>query len=278
MRLMRVKGMIKLVTPPVLLNFLLKHMLPNTKNHEIKFKYGFKDWESASNQIGMTYAHQTILERVRDSALKVKSGEYPYERDGFLFNELIPNWQLLSLFYYYLTNSQERSLRVLDFGGGLGTTYYQFKNSFNLQNVKVKWCVVEQPNFVKAGISDFASDELFFENDVESCELEGQFIALLIGVLQYLESPSEYLESIIDSKPEYIFIDATPFSNLDISSISIQIVPKSIYEAGYVAHVFSWNELLPHFQGHYTVLHTWTCADQPDLRNTYRGAIFKRKP
>ena len=83
MRLMRVKGMIKLVTPPVLLNFLLKHMLPNTKNHEIKFKYGFKDWESASNQIGMTYAHQTILERVRDSALKVKSGEYPYERDGF---------------------------------------------------------------------------------------------------------------------------------------------------------------------------------------------------
>jgi len=246
-------------------------------NQHISFQYGFRTWEEASKKIDASYADHAILEVVRGAAARVRSGEFPYERDGVLFKQVEINWHLISLIYIHLAEVKSDRLNVLDFGGGLGTTYYQFINSFPHKNLKINWVVVEQENFVKVGQAEFTSLELFFAEAVQSCKFEGKFVALALGVLQYLEDPYKYLSEILEMGPEYFLFDATPFSNTGQESFSLQIVPSSIYHASYVARVFDWNNFRGAIEKNYELIVEWECSEQPDPQNCYRGAILRRK-
>jgi len=249
---------------------------PSKSTHT--FIYGFQSWEEASREISRSYADASILENVKNAALQVKLGKYPYERDGVLFDLVVPNWQLNCLLFLNLFQTSSSTLRVLDFGGGLGTTYYQFKNSMPTDGIEINWVVVEQENFVELGKREFTTSELSFSYSLWPKLFSEEFVALALGVLQYLKEPFDYLQKIIELEPNYVFIDATPFSPSGESSISIQLVPKSIQASEYVAHVFSWTQILDVFSGKYYLVNYWVCAEQPDPRNLYKGAIFRRKP
>lgn len=272
-----VRNSVKSLTPPLIWNLLRKNLLRNKAHQHVTFKYGFKSWDDASRELQNTYADESIIEKVRTAALRVKSGEYPYERDGVLFDRVVPNWQLNSLVFMHLQQSHSSSLQILDFGGGLGTTYYQFKNSAITDNLEINWVVVEQENFTRVGQNEFSTSELSFLENLESCNFDQQFIAIALGVLQYLKDPFHYLQQIVDLNPEYIFIDSTPFSYSDVDSVSLQFVPSSIYSSAYVAHVFSWNKLYGLLGVKYQVISVWDCVEQPDPKNVYKGAIFRRK-
>jgi putative methyltransferase (TIGR04325 family) len=136
---------------------------------------------------------------------------------------------------------------------------------------------VEQENFVKVGQKDFSSKELQFVESLNLCNFRGEFIAIALGVFQYLKDPNEYLVRIVELEPKYILIDATPFSPNGEESISIQIVPSSIYPSSYAAHVFSWKNLIGALLNEYFLVCDWDCVEQPDPRNVYRGGIFERK-
>ena len=50
-------------------------------------------------------------------------------------------------------------LNVLDFGGSLGSTFFQNKKFFS-ELKDVLWNIVEQPHFVKAGVENIQDDTI----------------------------------------------------------------------------------------------------------------------
>src|SRR5262245_5024247 len=83
---------------------------------------GYPRW--AAGQAASTgYAAPAILDKALNAILKVKSGEAAYERDTVLFDAVQHSFPLLASLL--LAGSHERRLSVLDFGGALGSSYFQ---------------------------------------------------------------------------------------------------------------------------------------------------------
>ena len=134
------------------------------------------------------------------------------ERDSLIFDHIEYSYPLLSGLLWIAGINKGR-LNVLDFGGSLGSTYFQ--NKYFLDSIpQVNWCIVEQPDFVRTGTELFADERLHFFDSIESCISAYDInLVLLSSVLQYLEKPYELIENIISKHPEFIIIDRTPFVN-----------------------------------------------------------------
>jgi len=105
---------------------------------------------------------------------------------------------------------------------------------------------------------------------------------LLSGVLQYLEKPYEWLARFINLKIPYIVIDRTAFIEKEKDILTVQVVPKNIYDASYPAWFFSQN-MIAFFTNNYRVLASFDgCFDSPiTLNNLYKanwkGFVLKIK-
>jgi putative methyltransferase (TIGR04325 family) len=115
-------------------------------------KYGwfgnYSNWQEALDQCS-GYDAVEILERVKTATLKVKNGDAVYERDSVLFDHIEYSWPLVSaLLMIGLKNN--RQIKVLDFGGSLGSSYFQNRH-FLSEFDNVQWNVVEQENYVACG-------------------------------------------------------------------------------------------------------------------------------
>jgi len=212
-------------------------------------KYGwlgnYPTWEEAQKACG-GYDSDIIVEKVRYSLLRVKNGEVAYERDGVVFENPEYAWPLLSALL--LAYSQKQTLNVLDFGGSLGSTYFQHKKLFTLIT-SVRWNVVEQTKFVEIGKKDFQSDVLKFFYTVEECLVETSPNVLLLGsVLQYIEKPYELLTNLFSHNFEYVIINRTPFAKDNQHRITVQKVHPSIYNASYPSHLFSESEFISYIE------------------------------
>ena len=101
----------------------------NTINlSDVVYFYGnflsYADALQAANKILPDgYAANSILQRVADSIQKVRRGEAAFERDGVAFPREDYRFPLLAALMYVA--ARERRLTVLDFGGSLGSTYFQ---------------------------------------------------------------------------------------------------------------------------------------------------------
>jgi putative methyltransferase (TIGR04325 family) len=68
----------------------------------------------------------------------------------------------------WIAAQSKGELNVIDFGGSLGSTY--FENRKFLQALpKVRWNIVEQNHFVDAGKKYFEDDIVKFFYNIESC-------------------------------------------------------------------------------------------------------------
>ena len=117
------KSTLKSVIPPILISCYRK-IFP--KKEKIGMWSGnYTSWQEAkANCTG--YDAANILEKCKNALLKVKNGEAAYERDSVLFNQIQYSWGLLAgLQKAALENNG--NLCVLDFGGSLGSTYFQNK-------------------------------------------------------------------------------------------------------------------------------------------------------
>lgn len=206
-------------------------------------KYGYfgvyKNWgEAQKNSTG--YDSDIIIEKTKEAALKVRRGEAAYERDSVIFDEIEPAWPILATLLR-VASGNSNFLNVLDFGGALGTSYYQNKNF--LKSLKLNWSIVEQKKFVDYGKKFFEDGELRFYYSVKEYGTERKpDIVLLSSVLQYLEKPYEELSEIIKLKPKLLIFDKTPFLGTGQDLITVQRVPKHIYDASYPSRVFSLNK------------------------------------
>ena len=81
-----------------------------------------------------------------------------FERDGVVFDQPDYNFPLLACLLRVATESGNR-LRVLDFGGSLGSTYFQCRPFLGGVS-ELRWTVVEQPQFVECGRREFEDGEV----------------------------------------------------------------------------------------------------------------------
>jgi putative methyltransferase (TIGR04325 family) len=219
-------------------------------------KYGwfgdYKTWEAAQSD-SLGYDEEGILEKVATSARQVLAGKAAFERDSVLFFEPEENEFIVNATQKAINTIEERNsdkgLRILDFGGSLGSTYFQ--NRSFLPHLE-KWCVVEQEHFVELGKKEFEDSILSFELNIETAyqKIKPQ-IVLFNSVLQYLKKPYEILDDLEKLPVDYLLIERTPVADLPKDKITKQVVPNYIYKANYPSWIFSDK----HFEN--TLLKKW---------------------
>jgi putative methyltransferase (TIGR04325 family) len=208
----------------------------------IVFQGDYPSWEAA-RQASSGYDAQLILERTREAILKVKRGEAVYERDAVLFDKVQYAFPVLAGLLRAALASEGR-LCVLDFGGALGSSYFQCREF--LRPVKrLEWLVVEQPAHVACGRRDIQTEALRFYETVESClARHAPNVLLLSSVLPYLPQPYAMLDQLLQTGIAHVIIDRTPFLRRAGERLTVQTVPASIYPASYPAWFFSEAKLL----------------------------------
>jgi len=212
---------------------------------------------------------------------KVARGDAACERDSVTFAE--PDYPfpiLAGLLRAALENG--RTLAVLDFGGSLGSTYYQCRCLFP-EGFEVDWYVVEQEHFVRRGKNQFETERLHFcfsANEVAARTRPD--VVLLSSVLQFLERPYDTLRELSGVGSRYLLVDRTPFSSAPQDRLTVQRVPPAIYAASYPCRIFSRDRFVSALQGEWAAIAQfasgdgWAVADGHCFR--YGGMLFKRRP
>ena len=205
-------------------------------------KYGwfgnYSNWDEAVMD-SEGYNSDEIIKKTKKAALMVAQGEYPYERDSKCFDKIQYSWGALSsLLHAYIIN--DSFLNVIDFGGGLGTSYFQnlkFTKSLNISG----WNIIDQKEYYQFGKRNISNGKLkFFRDYKDSLEKDKPNTLLLSGVLQYLKYPYKVLEEMLASKDiVQVIIDRTPFTESSIDRITVQKVNPKLYNASYPCWHFS---------------------------------------
>jgi len=237
----RIRAAAKNWLPPAALN-IARNIV--RKNHEQVIQFGgdFATWSEAGAQCS-GYAAENILSKVLDATLRVKRGVAAFERDSVLFYEIEYSWPVLTALMLAAARSYGK-LNVLDFGGALGSTYFQYRKL--LQTLpEVLWNVVEQPHYVETGRAQIQDAQLRFFESVEECLKANQpNVIILSSVLQYLESPIDLIRQLSSCNATCLLIDRTPFSAHSDDKILIQRVPSTIYIGSYPMRVFSLQKFM----------------------------------
>lgn len=248
------------------------------------FKYGwhgnFKNWEEAQKHT-TGYNADTILKRVSDSAMKVKSGQAVYERDAIVYKNIEIAFPLLSTLLWIATQNNNR-LSVLDYGGSLGTSYRQ--NLPFLKNLNyLEWRIVEQKMFAEEGQKRFQDDILSFHFDLEECLKsfnEPPQLIMFSSSLPYLEEPYKILSEVKRSGVPYLFIDRTAFIEGPADRLTVQRVPPAFYDASYPAWFFSKEKMYKFLLEDYDELFDFKSGQVLNLglqEIEYTGSLFKKK-
>jgi len=242
--------------------------------------FGFYNSWADAVAVSSGWNADNVLSRVKASLLKIKNGQAVYERDSVLFDKPQYSWPLLAaLQRVALEHGGE--LKVLDFGGSLGTTYFQ-NRSFLSGLKNLQWNIVEQKNYAATGRESFESSELHFFDDWKNAVKSANANVLIASsVIQYLEHPFEQMEKFINAGFEYIIFDRTSFISAADHKIAIQKVKPTIYNATFPIWFFNYEKFLGNFAGKYEVIGEFKAfvADHYEISGVPggdRGIILKR--
>ena len=252
--------------------FLVKH-----KKHGWFGNYAI--WDEAKKQC-TGYDTTSILEKVKQAILKVKNGEAAYERDSVIFDTIEYSKPLLNIFKS-ITKENNGILQVIDFGGSLGSSYFQNKN-FLADVQALKWSIVEQKHFVDCGKQYIEDEQLKFYYTIEEALQNNKAQTLLLSsVIQYFEKPYDLIEKCLSYNFDYIIIDRTAFMEGDKERITVQIVPEFIYKASYPAWFLNEQKFVNAFKMKYRLINNFDSnfdpREQLDGLWTYRKGFFFKK-
>lgn len=257
--------------PPILIRWVRQ-----IRGGGIYFEGEFATWNEASAKC-TGYDAEYILTKVLAATLKVNRGEAVYERDSVIFNKIEYAWPVLAGLMWAAARGAR--LNVLDFGGALGSSYFQ--NREFLQSLPdVRWNVVEQAHYVEAGRVHIQNEQLRFYKSIEECLAENNpNVVLLSGVLQYLPDPRSILLDFLKVGADVVVLDRTIVNQSPVDRIYVQHVPPSIYSASYPCRSLSESVLINTFGVNYDFLGDFTSLDFPALnsiKSEFKGYIFTR--
>lgn len=267
------KKQIKRFVPPVVFDYYRNLFMLNTAS-EILWFGNFKTWQDASQKC-LGYDADVILDKTKRSALKVKNGETAFERDSVIFENPEYCWPLVS-WLLRISMELKGKLHLIDFGGSLGSTYYQ-NFTFISEIEDLEWNIIEQKHFVDTGKEFFEDEKLKFWYSLKECLSETKpDLVLFSGVLQYLEEPFSLIEEIKNENFRYIIIDRTGFIDSENHRITVQKVPAAIYPASYPCWFFNEKQFIGHFTDKYLLVGSFNALDSSNIdKSYYKGFIFK---
>lgn len=270
----RLKRILKKIIPEALLK------LWRAKDKNI-FSGDYTSWDEAE-KLCSGYDQDNILKKVAKATEKVVAGEAVFERDSMPFYHEEYNWTLVNTLLKAAAENNN-DLCVLDFGGALGSTYFQNRKQFS--KLKLKWCVVEQANFAELGAEKFQTEELRFYKDIVSCVKENKVNAILLSsVLQYLEKPYDAINGLKNVKADYLIVDRMPvLKENTVDRLAVQHVPACIYKASYPIRFLAETNLLARIEDEYDLQEKFDALggrmtlEKPHEYAFYMGYIFKLK-
>lgn len=245
---------------------------------QTSFVGDFADW-SAAKRASVGYGAEEIAERALRAALKVKEGEAAYERDTVLFSSAEYSFPVVTGLLLAAL-AEERHLRVLDFGGAFGSSYFQNRGLLQ-QLEELRWGIVEQESFVARGREHIADNTLRFYSSIEGClnDMQPNFI-LLSSVLNYLPEPLTLLNQLAGLGARFICLDRTLVALQGRSRLTVQIVPPEIYEASYPCWILREEELLAPLRSAYRRVYQFSALGGDvaldGLAGAFRGYLFVR--
>ena len=238
------------------------------------FEGDFATWAQA-RAATQGYDDAAVLARAVAAARAVRAGEAAWERDGTAFAEPAVHPPLLAALRA-IGVEQGGRLDVVDFGGALGSTWWQHRAV--LADLAVHWCVVEQPHFVALGLEEFTGGGLSFARTLaEAGAGRPPAVIVFSGVLAYLENPQALLAEAAASGVRHIIIDRTPFWNGGRDWLAVQRTPPELGGGSYPAWIFDRVGLQAPLARDYDIVQEWPGFDDLDARVNYRGLVFSRK-
>lgn len=264
---MNAKAALKLLLPPAILAIAKRLSTP-----AVSFTGDYGSWEEAS--AGATgYDTQEILRRVLAATRKVAAGEAVYERDSVVFDHIEYSWPLLASLLQVA--AERKSLRVIDVGGSLGSTWRQNRKFLERLELPLAWRVVEQPHFVSIGREEFSDEVLRFYASIDEAQEGGADVVLFCSSLCYLPEPRAFLDAAARAAP-YLIIDRLPLNSGEKDRIALQKVGEPIYTASYPVRLFSKENLLRNVLSRWRLIETWNCDLQPDPMAQCQGFFMEK--
>lgn len=257
---------------------LLPRLLGRDRVHEKSpgFHGDHTSWEEARRE-SRGYDDAAILEKTRIASAAARDDESVFERDSVLLLHPERPYPLIACLLAAALKCHGR-LSVLDFGGSLGSTYFQCR-PFLSGIGNLRWAIVEQPHYVAVGRREFSSDVLSFHDTPEEASAAIRpDILLLASVLPYVPEPHVTLARLLRLQIPSIVMDRTPFLKSDRDRLTVQVVPPEIYAASYPAWFFGQTRLLAAFdRAGYHAAEDWPCSDNYSLDGdtaVYKGFLF----
>jgi len=243
----------------------------------LRFNGGFSTWEEAcAHSTG--YDAENILAKVLAATLEVKRGTAVFERDSVLFDKTEYAWPVVAGMLWAAARNRG-DLNVLDFGGSLGSCYFQNRPLLKTAGT-VRWNVVEQPHYVKAGQTHIQDEKLHFYSSIQDCLSENNVnVILLSSVLQYLPDPADVFLSLLAVGADAVILDRTIINHSVSDRIYVQQVPPSIYSASYPCRSLSESRLLALTSDHYQLDADFPSLSFPTLESIeseFKGYLFTR--
>lgn len=256
----------------------LRNSLTEIKS-PVKWKGNYSSWETAlSHSIG--YDEDGIINKIVESANIVASGKAPYERDGVVFEQIQYSWPLLAGLLFAANNRGNAEFIIADFGGSLGSSYFQNKKFFS--GVPIRWNVIEQDKYVKEAIKLSLPEELSFFNSITSYKsiFTSTDVLIISSTLQYLKNPYALIEELFTINSSFVIIDMTPFTNKLSDQLTIQTIREPIYNASYPCWLLSFEKVKNAISKNYEIIECFTNEVTIIIngkRIHYSGLIAKNK-
>jgi putative methyltransferase (TIGR04325 family) len=267
----QIKKIIREFIPPIFLNWFWRF-----KNESPYGYFGnYTSWEEAKND-SAGYDSDIILNKVKESLLQVKEGKAVYERDSVLFDHIEYSFPVLAALLRVAVKKQG-TLNVLDFGGALGTSYFQSKYFLSVVD-NLRWNIVEQKKFVDCGRAYFTDSSLQFFDSIDHClENTRPNVIFISGSVQYLENPYVFLENLLNYKFSYIIIDRIAFTLNNRDLLTVQKVQPDIYSASYPAWFFAEDKFRRIFSSHYELICDFDSMDEGNIPSKFKGFFYESK-
>ncbi|MBI2791868.1 MAG: methyltransferase, TIGR04325 family [Gammaproteobacteria bacterium] len=266
------KNFFKAVTPPIIQS-QLKELFCKKLGY---FSGPYSSWQDALSH-AKGYQDPLILERVKNSTLQAMHHKQSFIRDAIVDTKAQHAYPVYSALLKLMIENKGK-LTVLDFGGGLGSTFFAFKQ-FCPKVVDIKWEVIEQPAFVECAKALGMQNEISFHEKIESLQCVPDVI-LLSATLQYIEKPYELLRNLLALGTTSLIIDRTWFAKHPIDRIIVEHVPKHIYASSYPCWLLSYEKFIKYISEQFTEIHEFDSLEGSFRKNGFNicgKGLFARK-
>lgn len=227
------------------------------------------------------YSDEELVSLIYRANKNVISGKYPYERDGVNYKNIQYSYQL-NMHVCSLVNEKKNEdlINILDFGGGLGTTYRQFpfKNKIN------RWSIIEQDRILEIGTNEFCNEKLSFSS-LEQLTQKSNYDVLIFGaVIDFIDDYQAVIKELIyKCKPQMIIVDRTLFTDLTYDFWTVKDTNKNItghkkYPLCFISEIVFNSFMLNHG---YQKIDSWLTSDKKMVSGmkvgNYKGFCYKIK-